>query len=156
MALPVLAAAMSGDGREILLVRHAHAEWPAWQGRDFDRPLTPQGEQDALRTARAISDAGHLPALIMTSGARRTRQTGEIIGRELALPEDRQIFVDALYDGSAATLAHALRDLARSTPGLLLLVAHNPGVSELARELGDLRTRPFAPGEWRLLPLQDA
>ena len=46
---------------DCILVRHAHAQWPAYQGRDFDRPLTERGVQDAHATAREIHAAGLAP-----------------------------------------------------------------------------------------------
>jgi phosphohistidine phosphatase len=141
--------------RLVLVARHAHADWPAWQGRDFDRPLTPRGEEDAARTAEALREAGHRPGLVLVSPALRTRQTAGIIARRLGLAEGVLRPVDSLYNASPAVLEAELRQAAQETDGLLMLVAHNPGVSQLARSLsGDPAEPAFSPADWRLLPLR--
>jgi phosphohistidine phosphatase len=134
--------------RHVVLVRHAHAEWPAYTGRDFDRPLTPQGLGDARNTAAAIRDAGHRPALLLTSPARRTRETAEIIATTLGVPDTAIRNVDALYNASRTTLDAELRQALTAAPAVLL-VAHNPGISELARTLsGNPAFTGFRPAQW--------
>src|SRR5690606_787937 len=141
--------------RHVLIARHAHAEWPDWRGRDFDRPLTPRGEEDAARAAAAIRAAGHRPELVLVSPALRTRQTAGIMARGLGLADDALRLVDALYNASPAVLESELRQAALGVDGLVMLVAHNPGVSYLARALaGDPAAPPFSPADWRLLPLR--
>jgi phosphohistidine phosphatase len=137
----------------VILIRHAHAEWPSYHGPDFERPLTERGLGEARASARAISDAGHRPALLLVSPARRTRQTAELLAEEFQLPAAALCYVDDLYNADPSTLLTELRKVARPAR-LTLLVAHNPGVSNLARQLANepqaalLRT-----AEWRLLPL---
>jgi phosphohistidine phosphatase len=139
---------------QVVLVRHAHADWPGYDGRDFDRPLTPRGEEDAHAAGRAIAGAGHRPALILASPARRTRQTAEIICVELGLAPALLRFVDCLYNATGAALVAELRSHADGGHRTLMLVAHNPGISDAARRLsGDPHARGFAPAEWCALPL---
>ncbi len=138
--------------RHVVLVRHAHAEWPGYAGRDFDRPLTPQGLGDARKTAAAIRNAGHRPALLLTSPARRTRQTAEIIATALGVPDAAIRDVDALYNASRNTLDAELRQALTAAPEVLL-VAHNPGISELARALsGNAAFTGFRPAQWLHIP----
>jgi phosphohistidine phosphatase len=139
----------------LILVRHAHADWPAYQGQDFDRPLTPEGLQGARTTAQAILAAGHRPALLLASPACRTRQTAEVLAATLCLPAEGLRYVENLYNATAATLETEVRAAAR--PGVLIaLVGHNPGVSDLARKLTrDPKAAPYKPADWRLLPLPD-
>lgn len=145
---------MSARTGQVLLARHAHADWPGYQGRDFDRPLTPRGEQDAQQAGAAMRIAGHVPVLLLASPARRTRQTAEIIAQELALPATAIHFEEALYNASAAVLEAQLRQAAEQRHGLLLLVAHNPGISQLAQQLAGDAALHFAPADWRALPLR--
>jgi len=128
-------------------MRHAHAEWPGYSGGDFDRPLTARGLADAVTSARAIRAEGLVPDSLLVSPARRTRQTAEIVARELGLPSTALHFEDALYNATASTLARELRR--RTAGGRVLLVAHNPGISALARQLsGDPDRPPLAPAGW--------
>jgi phosphohistidine phosphatase len=139
--------------RQVILVRHAHAEWPDYRGRDFDRPLTPRGESDALSTARAIGAAGHRPQAVLASPALRTRQTTMAIATELEIAGSAIQFISHLYNADADTLAAELRK-ATADHGLVMLVAHNPGISELGQRLGnDQTTRNFRPADWRLFPI---
>src|SRR5690606_15467290 len=112
MALPALAPAVTLAGRQALLARHAHADWPAFHGRDFDRPLTPRGEQDAQRAAAAMRAAGHLPSLLLASPAVRTRQTATLLAEGLGLPVTSIRWVDALYNATATVLETHLRHAA--------------------------------------------
>lgn len=144
----------SGAAQPVILVRHAHADWPDYHGSDFDRPLTPRGEADAAATAQAIHAAGNLPALLLASPALRTRQTATIIAARLGLDEAGIVLLDSLYNASAEILEAELCRTMPDNGGTVMLVAHNPGISELARRLGrDSSFRPFAPAQWRLLHL---
>jgi len=139
---------------QVILVRHAHAEWPNWSGRDFDRPLTPRGEEDAARTARELRQAGHRPDLLLASAALRTRQTAEIIAQALEIAQGALRFDDEFYNSTPSALEDALRRATRSATGCVMLVAHNPAISELARQLAGDRGAPgFAPADWRVLTL---
>ena len=131
-----------------VLVRHAHAEWPGYTGADFDRPLTAQGLSDAAAAAEAIRAAGHHPDLLLTSPARRTLQTSEIIATTLALPARAVTTVDALYNASAYILESELRKALRLAD-TVMVVAHNPGISGLARMLTGNPDRPaLRPSHW--------
>jgi len=144
------------NSRTVILVRHANADWPQFKGRDFDRPLTPGGEQDAQSAGRALQAAGHRPDLLLVSPARRTQQTAAIIAAQLGLDEQVTRLVDALYNASPEILIAELRRATAQTPGLVMLVAHNPGVSELGRRLGDgASMQPFAPADWRVAQLPE-
>lgn len=139
---------------QVILIRHAHAEWPSYQGQDFERPLTERGLAEARASARAIRDAGHRPVLLLASPARRTRQTAELLAEEFQLSGASLCFVDDLYNASSTTLRAGLCRAA-APAGLTLLVAHNPGVSNLARELAnDPEAPPLRTAEWRLLSLR--
>ena len=139
--------------RSATLVRHAHAEWPAYQGRDFDRPLTARGIADAGATATAIAALLPAPTLIIASAAHRTTQTAEIIARSMPPPGVAMIRDETLYNASGATLQQVVMQ-ALQDHDHVLLVAHNPGISELARQLlGSLLQPVFAPAEWRRIAM---
>jgi phosphohistidine phosphatase len=142
----------TGATRSVILVRHAHAEWPDYRGRDFDRPLTARGESDAVATAQAIGAAGHRPTVVLASPALRTRQTTKAIATHLGIADAAIQFIDSLYNAGADTLAAELRK-ATLTHELVMLVAHNPGISELGHLLGpDQTLRNFKPADWRVFP----
>lgn len=139
---------MTARSQHVILVRHAHAEWPHYTGADFDRPLTPQGLADARATAAAIRDAGHRPGKLLTSPALRTMQTTGVIASTLELPEQSVLPVVGLYNAGPDVLHTELRK-ALMDVDVVMLVAHNPGISELARVLtGHPGFTSLRPAQW--------
>jgi phosphohistidine phosphatase len=84
--------------------------------------------------AQRLIELKLVPDLVLVSPARRAQQTAEVVARALALPARRVLREEALYLASAADLLTAAR---RSGPRVahLLVVAHNPGLSELVEQL---------------------
>ena len=124
--------------RTLLLLRHAKAEPLGSSGRDFDRPLAPRGHEDAKRVGRALAAMKIVPDAIVTSSAVRAKETAEGVakacGFEGSLRETR-----ALYDTAGETWLTVLATLP-SSADVALLVAHNPGIEELAAELAGAPT----------------
>ncbi|MEO8306926.1 MAG: histidine phosphatase family protein [Pseudomonadota bacterium] len=137
--------AAAGAHRPLLtLVRHAHAEWPDYAGKDFDRPLTQRGMEDALTSAREILAAQLPPDLLLSSTARRARDTAQILAREFGLATGALRFTDRLYNATADTLEAAAQD-AGGRSGHIMMVAHNPGISDFARRLTGNSTLALLP-----------
>ena len=127
--------------RELILLRHAHAE-PG--DDDLARPLSPEGLAEAQAAARWLKAQDLRPDRALCSPAARTRQTLDAIAAELGAFEQR-IIDDAVYEATPGTLA-ALADANRDA-NRLLLVGHNPGLERLAAlmysgQSGDYRGMP--------------
>ena len=131
--------------RELILLRHAHAE-PAESGQpDIDRPLSPEGLAEAQAAGRWLAEQGLVPDRILCSPARRARETLEAVLEKIGYVEQR--LEDAIYEATAGTLAE-LADSHREA-GRLMLVGHNPGLERLAAlmhsgQSGDYRGMPVA------------
>ncbi len=114
-----------------MLLRHAKSDWP--DVPDHDRPLAKRGRKDAPVIGRWLRGHGYVPDAVVCSTARRTRQTWELVARELGgSPSVR--FEPRAYAASAQTLLY----LARELPGqcrAALLIAHDPGIEDLANSL---------------------
>jgi phosphohistidine phosphatase len=117
----------------LILLRHGKAEANAPSGKDFDRSLTERGRSDSLATARALVQAGFVPDMALVSTAVRARQTWD--AASAAFPGVEAVFVRELYNAAPEALlaeAHARgHDV-----GAVLVVAHNPGLHQLAVTLG--------------------
>ena len=129
--------------RELILLRHAHAE-PAAPGQaDLDRPLSAEGLAEAESAGRWIKDNGWVPDCVLCSPSRRTRETLEPVLGEVGYIDQR--IEPSIYEatpGGLIALADAHRDVGR-----LMLVGHNPGLERLAALLhsgqsGDYRGMP--------------
>lgn len=129
--------------RELILLRHAHAESAAPGQDDIDRPLSRQGIAEAEAAGAWLKQHGYLPDRILASPARRTRETLEHVLQTLGYVEQLQ---DArIYDATPGTLmqvADEHRGQAR-----VLIVGHNPGLEQMAALLASGQS-----GEFRGMP----
>ena len=65
--------------RELILLRHAHAE-PAGNGQaDLDRPLSAEGLAEAEAAGRWLAENKLVPDCVLCSPSRRTRETLEAV-----------------------------------------------------------------------------
>jgi len=129
--------------RELILLRHAHAE-PAADGlADLDRPLTALGLAEAQAAGRWLAQQKLVPDRVLCSPARRARETLAAVLESLGNVEQR--LEAEIYEGTPGTLselADGNRDADR-----LLIVGHNPGLERLAAlmhsgQSGDYRGMP--------------
>ena len=120
--------------KRLTLMRHADARWQDAGLSDLERPLNRRGTAAAEAMARRLAELALVPDLLLVSPARRTQQTGEIVARALSVPARLVIPEEALYLASAADL---LRVVQSTGPRVahLLVIAHNPGLSELVQQL---------------------
>jgi phosphohistidine phosphatase len=116
--------------RRLTLMRHADARWQDAGISDLERPLSRRGTAAAESMARRLLERALVPELVLVSPARRAQQTAAIVARELSLPERRVLREESLYLAGCDDLLALAR---RSGPRVmhLLMVAHNPGLSEL-------------------------
>ena len=128
--------------RELILLRHAHAESAAAGQDDLSRSLSDTGRAEARAAGEWLREHGLAPDRVLCSTATRTRETLAALG-DIGAGE---VYEDAsIYDASPGTLA-ALADANRDAERLLL-VGHNPGLEQLAAlmhsgQTGDYRGMP--------------
>jgi len=113
---------------KLVIARHGKAEPDSPTGRDADRRLTPRGEQQALWLGRSLLAQGFEDALILASHAERARRTAEIIGDVLGIQPH---LTPHLMIGRSASEAIEVIE-SNGSADRLILVGHNPTVSELA------------------------
>src|SRR5690606_10440235 len=129
--------------RELILLRHAHAEAASAGQADLDRPLSPEGLAEAEAAGRWLLEHGLVPDCVLCSPARRTRETLEAVLDVIGYVEQR--LEPAIYEatpGDLLALAEAQDEAER-----LLLVGHNPGLERLlalmhSGQSGDYRGMP--------------
>ena len=119
--------------KTLLLLRHAKSSWDDSALADFDRPLAKRGRKTAPRVGRELARRGWLPDAALVSPSSRTRQTWDLMVSELPNPPQPD-FRKALYESSAEQLLGEVHKTAE-TVGTLLVVAHNPGLQDLALSL---------------------
>jgi phosphohistidine phosphatase len=120
--------------KRLTLVRHANAEWKDARMTDFQRPLNRKGQKEAEATARRLLELEWSPELLIASPAERTRQTADILARDLG--GKRVQFEERLYLARSEEILRVIRTTGPLVQHLMI-VGHNPGISELARRLSN-------------------
>jgi phosphohistidine phosphatase len=113
-------------------MRHAKSSWDDPKLSDHARPLNARGRVAAILMRKAMGDHGLCPDIVLVSSSRRTLQTLEALE-----PWDDTPLVepmDALYLASAEHLLGVLNGVAQTARSVLIL-AHNPGLHDLAMQL---------------------
>jgi phosphohistidine phosphatase len=115
---------------QLILVRHGKSAWDSPALADHERPLKHRGEEDSARLGDWLLEAGWLPDRVLCSPARRTRQTWELMGA--SWPRLPPVEYDAaLYLGERPTLSAAVHGALAEGAQRVMLIGHNPGISEL-------------------------
>ncbi len=116
----------------LILLRHAKSTWDDPALSDHARPINARGRRSVAVMAAAMREHGLLPPdLVVVSSSRRTLQTMEALG---PLEGARIEVLDDLYLAPRDRMLEALREVPDSA-GTVLLIAHNPGLHDLALEL---------------------
>src|SRR5262249_21244175 len=118
----------------LILVRHAKTEAAHSGQEDWDRMLEPRGQRDAPEMGRRMKERGLKPDKILTSPAVRAVTTTAIMARELGVPVSRVTQDERLYLANVRNLLTVIRELG-GTAKNLMVVGHNPGLTELADAL---------------------
>jgi phosphohistidine phosphatase len=117
--------------RQLTLLRHAKSSWADSRLSDHDRPLANRGLRDAPRMGRRLEARGIAVDLMLTSTAVRARQTAELVDAALsrsphAIREEPRIYLAS--PGELLEVLSAVEDVINA----LVLVGHNPGLTQLA------------------------
>jgi phosphohistidine phosphatase len=139
--------------RTLVILRHAKAASPD-RVADVDRPLTSRGHADAAAAGAWLARRGFAPDLVLCSPSRRTRETWH--GVALALAAAPEVtYSEDLYAASSGTLLEVVAGVTDDV-SVVLLVGHNPAVSQLSQHLDPegadpdgLRTAGAAVHRWQ-------
>ena len=111
-------------------MRHAKSDWSSDAATDFDRPLAKRGRKDAPRMGRWLNKHGLVPDKIISSPARRTRETAVLAAAAMGFPEPDIIWDKQIYDGSLQDLLEVINRY-QGDARTFMLIAHNPGLDAL-------------------------
>jgi phosphohistidine phosphatase len=118
--------------RTLLLMRHAKASWDQ-AGEDSKRSLNKRGESAASRMGRWLSLQDAEPDVVLSSTAVRAQKTAELVISALDSSPGLQLF-DGLYHPDTDAILDSLACHGEEADRVLL-VCHNPGISEAVSEL---------------------
>jgi phosphohistidine phosphatase len=140
--------------KTLLLLRHAKSSWDHPALTDFERPLKKRGRKDIKLIAKVINENDLYPNLILSSSAKRTVETVEVLVDSLQY-ENEIIYSDALYMGEPDDFIAVLSDLDNDIESVMI-VAHNPGLETYLQIIGgEIEAMPTAALAYTVLNLED-
>jgi phosphohistidine phosphatase len=120
--------------KRLLLLRHAKAVPAAEPLADITRPLAERGQRDARRIGERLRQNTPTPERILTSPSARTLETAQLVATAFNHPHDVIAVERRLYLAEPAAL-FAVIAAQGDTVESLLVVGHNPGLTDLVHEL---------------------
>jgi phosphohistidine phosphatase len=124
--------------KKLYIIRHAKSSWDNMDLRDLDRPLNDRGLKDAPRMGKRLKERGVHPDLMISSPAVRALETCRVFANELGYPQDEIKIDKRLYHAAEEQLLTVVKDCRKfQDVGVLLVIGHNPGLTEFVNRLLD-------------------
>ncbi len=117
--------------KTLYLVRHAKSDWGNPEISDKQRTLNQRGLRVAPMMGKKLAEQGIQMDVILSSPATRAITTARLIAEQLHYDELAIIQQEALYNADPNTLLNAINHI-DDQHNSAMLVAHNPGISDLA------------------------
>lgn len=120
--------------KTLILVRHAKSSWNHPGLGDFERPLNKRGKRDAPAMAARLAEQVSQPVTIVASPATRALTTAHVFAEAMAINTNQIITNRELYGAEVnefLAIIHRLNETAET----VLLVSHNPGITDLVNQL---------------------
>jgi phosphohistidine phosphatase len=119
---------------DLFVLRHGEAGKTIPSGSsDSKRPLTVAGEKEIVIISKALRKMGVRLDVILTSPLKRARQTADIVAKEFKAQNKLRQVRELAPEGNKSILYQSLTSFKEGTS--LLLVGHNPYLSELVSEV---------------------
>lgn len=128
----------------LVLIRHAKTKPADFNTNDFDRVLTERGEHDATAMGTRLETLDIIPDLIISSTAKRAKQTARRIAAAIGYDKDKIAFVEKLYHCTPPVfedVVYGIDDAVKT----VFIVAHNPGITDFANQLSPSFTTDHMP-----------
>ncbi len=123
--------------KKVFLIRHAKSSWENPTLDDFSRPLNERGQRNAPRMAKRLKEKRLVLDLIISSPALRAIDTAKIMADILNYPKNNIQTIPTLYHASPEKIIDILKNI-KDKYNTVMLVGHNPGLTELADEMVEL------------------
>jgi len=120
--------------KQLFLIRHAKSSWSDPTLDDFDRPLNKRGKKNGPEMARRLGDSGVCPDLIVSSPAKRAKETARFMAKGIGYKRGKIIYDDDLYLSSLTYHLQVIEYFLKKVD-VLFLVGHNHVFTELAEYL---------------------
>jgi len=112
------------------IVRHAKSSWKDRNLTDFERPLNKRGKANAAFMSAKFAKS-YAVDLIVSSPARRAKDTALCFAQVLGMDEKHIRFEDGIYASSVSDIQSVIASIPNEIDTVILF-GHNPALTELA------------------------
>jgi phosphohistidine phosphatase len=116
------------------VIRHAKSSWADSRLSDFERPLNERGINDGDRMVRWMRKQSQRPVWLISSDARRARQTAAYVRDGYQIDDDHFSLDHRLYEPTPESVLEVVQELPAGCPSAAL-VGHNPGFSDFVNAM---------------------
>ncbi len=120
--------------KQLILIRHAKSSWDA-PLRDFDRPLTRKGIQDAHLVSTHIGSLIPKTFLLWSSSARRAKETALIFSQNISYPIESILFKEELYTFDERKLEQIIKSCSDEYEHIIVF-GHNEAITNFVNKFG--------------------
>ena len=122
--------------KKLILVRHAKASYENTFLQDYDRPLQKSGIEDIKKIGQYLKLKKHTPDYILTSGARRTRESAKFLShllfnKPISIHENRMI-----YEADVKQMIGIIESLDNQYK-TVMIIGHNPTMTFLNNQISN-------------------
>lgn len=117
----------------LILIRHAKSSWE-FNVKDFDRPLTQRGIDDANLVFKQLSNYKLFEYDVWCSNASRTKETAKIFSDITGYDLNKISFKSELYTFEVNDFINSLN---ANFSDKLIIFGHNPAITDFVNKFGD-------------------
>jgi len=122
--------------KQLLIIRHGKSDWAEPGTSDFDRPLNHRGNKNAPEMAERMIRKNLVPALIVSSPAKRAITTAGHFSATWEMPVAAIQQEATIYEANVTALLKVINKLSNEVERVAL-VGHNPGLTDFINYLAD-------------------
>lgn len=124
---------MHPELRNVCFIRHAKSSWSDPSLPDIHRPLNSRGLGDAPMMAKKMQELNIIPEIIITSPARRAKDTAKFFRDAFNLPKKRFVVEDELYGADPEDVVRVVQGVDDALYSVFVF-GHNPTMTMLANQ----------------------
>tara|TARA_Y100000996_G_scaffold170834_1_gene132772 strand:+ start:4585 stop:5067 length:483 start_codon:yes stop_codon:yes gene_type:complete len=117
--------------KEIFFLRHAKSSWDDFALKDFDRPLSTRGIQDAELMGNFFRSKKIKLDLVLSSPSKRTKET---IEHFFSKDKPKLEFIDNIFHASMEDILDELYQVSEEM-NTVMIVGHNPSMHDITEFL---------------------
>jgi phosphohistidine phosphatase len=122
--------------KQLLIMRHGKSAWDDPGTADFERSLNERGQRDIPEMAKRLNKKKFIPDLIVSSDAKRAKESARLLAKSLAYPELHIQLEHAIYQANLDDLIHIIRQF-DDRFNKIIMIGHNPTFTGMSGYLSD-------------------